>query len=52
MGFGHEKLDVYNAAIEQIGWVYHFCENLKGHGNAKDQLIRASQSIGAEGIRN
>jgi four helix bundle protein len=45
MSFGHEKLDVYRIAIEYTGWVYHFCENLKGHRNAKDQFIRASQSI-------
>jgi four helix bundle protein len=45
MGFGHEKLDVYGAAIEYVGWAYRFCENLKGHRNAKDQLLRASQAI-------
>ena len=42
MGFGHEKLDVYRAAIEYVGWAYHYCENLKGHRNTKDQLLRAS----------
>ncbi len=45
MGFGHEKLDVYRAAIESVGWAYRFCEGLKGHRNAKDQLLRASQAI-------
>jgi four helix bundle protein len=45
MGFGHEKLDVYRLAIEYVGWVFHFCEDLKGNRNAKDQIIRASQSI-------
>jgi four helix bundle protein len=45
MGFGHEKLDVYRAAIEYVGWVYGYCETLKGHRNAKDQLLRASQAI-------
>ena len=45
MAFGHEKLDVYRAAIEYVGWVYRFCENLKSHRNAKDQLLRASQAI-------
>ena len=45
MGFGHEKLDVYRAAIEYVGWAYRFCESLKGHRNAKDQLLRASQAI-------
>ncbi len=44
MGFGHEKLDVYRAAIEYVGWAHAFCEGLKGHGNAKDQLLRASQA--------
>jgi len=32
-------------AIEYVGWAYRFCEALKGHRNAKDQLIRASQAI-------
>ena len=45
MGFGHEKLDVYRAAIEYVGWAYRFCEALKGHRNAKNQLLRASQAI-------
>ena len=31
MGFGHEKLDVYHAAIEYVGWVYRYCETMKGH---------------------
>jgi four helix bundle protein len=45
MAFGHEKLDVYRAAIEYVGWAFRLCESLKGHRNAKDQLIRASQAI-------
>ena len=45
MGFGHEKLDVYRAAIEYVGWAYRYCEGLKGHRNAKDQILRASQAI-------
>ena len=45
MSFGHEKLDVYRAAIDYVGWAYRFCEKLKGHSNAKDQLLRASQAI-------
>ena len=45
MGFGHEKLDVYRAAIDYVGWAYRLCEGLKGHRNAKDQLLRASQAI-------
>ena len=31
MKFGHEKLDVYRAAIEYVGWAYRYCETLKGH---------------------
>jgi four helix bundle protein len=45
MGFGHEKLDVYRTSIEYVGWAYRYCEELKGHRNAKDQLLRASQAI-------
>ena len=45
ISFGHEKLDVYRAAIEYVGWAYHLCEGLRGYRNAKDQLLRASQSI-------
>ena len=45
MGFGHERLDVYRIAIEYVGWAYRYCEELKGHRNAKDQILRASQSI-------
>jgi len=28
MGFGHEKLDVYRAAIEYVGWAYCYCQVL------------------------
>ena len=45
MTFGHEQLDVYRAAIEYVGWSFRLCERLKGHRNAKDQLLRASQAI-------
>ena len=45
MAFGHEKLDVYCASIAYVGWAYKLCERLRGHRNAKDQLIRASQAI-------
>ena len=45
MAFWLEKLDVDRAAIEYVGWAYRFCEELKGHRNAKDQLLRASQAI-------
>lgn len=46
MSFGHERLDVYRAALDYVGWAYRLCERLKGqHPNAKDQLLRASQAI-------
>ncbi len=45
MVFGHEQLDVYRAAIEYVGWAFRYCAKLKGHRNAKDQLLRASQAI-------
>ncbi len=45
MAFGHEKLDLYRAVIEYVGWAYRYCETLKEHRNAKDQLLRASQGI-------
>jgi hypothetical protein len=48
MAFGHEKLDVYRAASEYVGWAYRFCVALAGHRNAKDQLLRASQAISIE----
>ena len=43
--FGHEKLDVYRTSIEYVAWCHAFCNELKGHSNAKSQLIRAAQSI-------
>jgi four helix bundle protein len=45
MTFGHEQLDVYRAAIEYVGWSHRLCERLKAHRNAREQLLRASQSI-------
>lgn len=46
MAFGHERLDVYRLAIEYVGWANDVCSRLKGNQrNAKDQLLRASQSI-------
>ena len=45
MSLGHEKLDVYRISLEYVGLIYRFCDKLKGHRCAKDQLIRASQSI-------
>ena len=45
MSFGHEQLDVSRTAVEYVGWAYRLCERLRGHRNAKDQLLRASQAI-------
>jgi four helix bundle protein len=45
MSFGYERLDVHRAAIEYVGWAYRLCEGMKGHRNAKEQLLRASQAI-------
>ncbi|MEJ2245990.1 MAG: four helix bundle protein [Acidobacteriota bacterium] len=45
MTLGHEQLDVYRAAIEYAGWAFRIDERLKGHRTAKDQLLRASQSV-------
>jgi hypothetical protein len=43
MSFGHERLDVYQAAIEYVGWAYRFCEGLRGHRNAREQRLRVSK---------
>ncbi len=46
MAFSHERLDVYRAAIEYVGWAHRLCMGLKGdQRSTKDQLLRASQSI-------
>ena len=45
LALGHEKLDLYRAAIASIGWAYRYCAKLKGHRNAKDQRLRASQAM-------
>ena len=45
MTFGHERLDAYRLAIAYVAWAYRLCEGIKGHRNAKDQLLRASQAI-------
>jgi len=55
MALGLEKRDVYRAAIESVGWAYQYCETLKGHRDAKDQRLRASQAMAltiAEGNGN
>jgi len=48
MAFEHEQLNVYRVAIEYVGWAYRLCEHLRGHGNAKDHLLRASQAVPPE----
>ena len=45
MAFGHEKRDVGRAVIADVGWAYRYCEKLKGHRNAENQLLRASQAM-------
>ena len=45
MTFGHERLDVYQASIKYVGWVYRLSKRLNSHRNARDQLLRASQAI-------
>jgi len=46
MSFGHQKLDVYRLSLDYIRWVYERVDCLKGiHRHARDQLLRASQSI-------
>jgi len=45
MALGHEKLDVGRAAIAYVGWAYRYCEKLKGHRNAQDHRLRASQAM-------
>lgn len=45
-GFGHEKLDVYRLSLEYVAWVHGVADELPpGHRHAKDQILRASQSI-------
>lgn len=44
--FDHERLDVYQASLDFIAYVAQLVSEFKGdHRNAKDQLIRSSQSI-------
>ncbi len=44
--FGHEKLDVYRAALEYVAQVYARAGRLNGHlRHARDQWLRAAQSI-------
>jgi len=44
--FDHERLDVYRVSMEFVAWSFRLCEGLKGgQRHARDQLLRASQSI-------
>lgn len=44
--FGHEKLDVYRAALEYVAHVYDRASKLNGHlRHARDQWLRAAQSV-------
>ncbi|NUM54802.1 MAG: four helix bundle protein [Candidatus Hydrogenedentes bacterium] len=44
--FDHEKLDVYKASLEFVRFVNELEKSIPpAHRNARDQLIRASQSI-------
>ncbi len=46
MTFSHEKLDVYRTAIEYTRWAFSISKRASGmHRHARDQLLRASQSI-------
>ncbi|MFU8848460.1 MAG: four helix bundle protein [Opitutales bacterium] len=46
MSLSHEKLDVYQIAIDYIAWVFKYSERLTGSlRHARDQWLRASQSI-------
>lgn len=44
--FDHERLHVYQASLEFVAFVHQLIAGLDGiHRNARDQLIRSSQSI-------
>ena len=46
MSLSHEKLDVYRYAINYVSWAFQQCGTLhRAHRHAKDQWLRASQSI-------
>lgn len=38
MGFNHERLDVDHADIDDVGWAYHYCEELKKPSPWKGKL--------------
>lgn len=42
----HEKLEVYQLALQYVAWAYKLARQLSGiDRHARDQLLRASQSI-------
>lgn len=43
--FSHEKLEVYQQAVEFIAWLTDVLESVERAGDVKDQLDRASTSI-------
>jgi four helix bundle protein len=43
--FDHEKLDVYQEAIQFVAWVTPILESLSGASDVKDHLGRASTSM-------
>ena len=45
MALSHERLEVYQAAIEFISWTQPLIETLPAKVSARDQLERASTSI-------
>ena len=45
MGFSHERLDVYNRAIEFTAWSQSVVDKLPTHASTRSQLDRASTSI-------
>ena len=46
MIFGHERLDVYRAALDYVSWSFKLSKHLTGpHRSTRDQLLRSSQSV-------
>ncbi len=46
MTFSHEKLDVYQLALQYVAFAHSVCASLNGaRRHARDQLLRSSQSI-------
>jgi four helix bundle protein len=43
--FDHEKLDVYQTAVDWVSLAQDIADALRGKGNLADQLQRASSSI-------